>query len=205
MAEAEEEKEEKEEKKEKKKDKKKDKDKDGEDEAAKSKKGGLLKNKKLLIIIAAVVVIIGGGAAFMVLKGGSDVAEDGSEAQTEQTAEAKSKSKSKSKSEAGVESEAPSNIKLEPFIVNLVDNSGTRYLKLTLNLDLTSSAMVAKIKNHDARIRDSLIVLLSSKSYAEIGTVEGKYQLRDEIVQRINQFIGGKGVKTAYFTEFVIQ
>jgi flagellar FliL protein len=48
-------------------------------------------------------------------------------------------------------------------------------------------------------------VLLSSKSYAEIGSVEGKYQLRDEIVQRINQFIGGDGVKTAYFTEFVIQ
>jgi flagellar FliL protein len=50
-----------------------------------------------------------------------------------------------------------------------------------------------------------VIVLLSSKSYAEIGTVEGKYQLRDEIVQRINQFIGSNGVKTVYFTEFVIQ
>lgn len=198
MADAEEEKEEKEEKAEKKK-KKKGKD-ENDEEVPASKKGGFLKKKKLLLIIIAVVVIGGGAGAFFFLKGGSDTAADeAQDATVEQTADARGKG-------AGSDTVgAVSNIKLEPFIVNLVDNSGTRYLKLTLNLELVSPGMVSEIERQDARIRDSVIVLLSSKSYAEIGTVEGKYQLRDEIVQRINQFVGGNGVKTAYFTEFVIQ
>jgi flagellar FliL protein len=46
---------------------------------------------------------------------------------------------------------------------------------------------------------------LSSKSYSDIGTVEGKYKMRDEIVARVNQYLTNSKVSTAYFTEFVIQ
>jgi len=94
---------------------------------------------------------------------------------------------------------------LDPFIVNLQDNSGTRYLKLTVNLELASPSAQAELNAQTTQIRDSLIILLSSKSYTDIGTVEGKYQMRDEIVSRVNQFLTKSKVKTAYFTEFVIQ
>ncbi len=94
---------------------------------------------------------------------------------------------------------------LDPFIVNLQDNVGTRYLKLTVQLELDSPSLQAEIESHLPKIRDAVIILLSSKSYADIGTVEGKYRLRDEIVQRVNKFLSGGRVKTAYFTDFVIQ
>ena len=217
MAEAEEEKKEKEEKKDK---KGKDKDKDKGEEGAKPAKGGLLKNKKMLIIIGAVVVLGGGGGAFVLTKGGPPP-EGGEEAHVEEAADThgaeakKDEGHGAPKADAGGKAETSghgsstltvgSNMKLAPFIVNLRDNSGRRYLKLSITLELASSSSAADIDRQEAKIRDSIIVLLSSKSYAEIGTVEGKYQLRDEVVLRINQFLDEKPVKTAYFTEFVIQ
>jgi flagellar FliL protein len=219
MAEAEEEKKEKKDDKDKK--DKKDKGK-GEEDNEKAALGGLLKNKKVLGIIAAVVILVGGGAFFF-LKGGDPPTEgaDG-EAHVEEVADANGEKKADKKGEAKPKKDAHggtsnvsggsvstptlgSNLKLAPFIVNLRDNSGRRYLKLSITLELASSSSAVDIEMQEAKIRDSVIVLLSSKSYAEIGTVEGKYQLRDEIVLRINQFLDDKPVKTAYFTEFVIQ
>ena len=214
MAEAEEEKKEKKEKEEKK-DKK---DKGKDEEGAKPAKDGLLKNKKMLVIIGAVVVLGGGGGAFMLTRGGPPP-EGGEEAHVEEVADAhgaeKADSRGAPKKDAHGKAETSghgsstltvgSNMKLAPFIVNLRDNSGRRYLKLSITLELASSSSASDIDRQEAKIRDSIIVLLSSKTYAEIGTVEGKYQLRDEVVLRINQFLDEKPVKTAYFTEFVIQ
>ncbi len=180
-------------------------------EEAAPAKGGLLKNKKILIIIIAAVVVIGGAAAFFLLKGGGDegAADDAHEPKAEKHAPAKKKDSGGHGGghgdEGGGDHEGPAVHHLKPFIVNLQDQSGGRYLKLTLNLELTSPESAGSLKVNDPKIRDSIIILLSSKSYADIGTVEGKYKLRDEIVNRINQFLPDNSVKTAYFTEFVIQ
>lgn len=170
------------------------------------------KNKLKLIIIgvAAAVLLGGGGAGFMLMKGKSTASESAHEVKPEHEAEESAKGHSGSQGEekgghGAAKAVGGAVMKLEPFIVNLQDNSGTRYLKLTLNLELASNVNSSEIESQEARIRDSLIVLLSSKSYTDIGTVEGKYQLRDEIVARINQFLSNGKVKTAYFTEFVIQ
>jgi flagellar FliL protein len=48
-------------------------------------------------------------------------------------------------------------------------------------------------------------VLLTSKDSATIRTPQGKAQLRDETTQRINGLLPKPGVRSAYFTEFVIQ
>jgi len=164
-----------------------------EETAAPAKKG-----KGLLIAIIAVALIgIGAGAYFM-LGGKKAPAGEGHGEKAEASAT------------EGGHGEAPAAknsaiFNLEPFIVNLQDNSGTRYLKLTVNLELTDGANPAELTAQATQMRDSLIILLSSKSYADIGTVEGKYLMRDEIVARVNQFLSKGKVKTAYFTEFVIQ
>ncbi len=172
-------------------------------------KGGLLGNKKVLIIIVAAVVVIGGAAAFFLLKGGGEEpVDDGHEVKTEKHAPEKKKKESGGHGggdSAEAAGDGPAVYGLKTFIVNLQDQSGGRYLKLTLNLELTSPESSGDLKVNDPKIRDSIIILLSSKSYSDIGTVEGKYKLRDEIVNRINQFLPDNSVKTAYFTEFVIQ
>ncbi len=155
------------------------------------------KGKGMLIGIVVAVVLVLGGGTFFFMKGrhGGSVDEAHATDKAPQAA---------SKGEGGTEA-GGALVKLEPFIVNLQDNSGTRYLKLKINLELSAGSSDAELTELGAQIRDSLIILLSSKSYSEIGTVEGKYQLRDEIVARVNQFLNKGKVKTAYFTEFVIQ
>ncbi len=157
------------------------------------------KSKGMLIgIIVAVVLVLGGGGFFF-MKGKSGGGSDEAHATV-----ASSHGEAKGGGHGG-EKVNGSLVSLEPFIVNLQDNSGTRYLKLNINLELSSDSTGGELADLAAQIRDSLIILLSSKSYSDIGTVEGKYQLRDEIVARVNQFLSKSKVKTAYFTEFVIQ
>lgn len=94
--------------------------------------------------------------------------------------------------------------KLDPFIVNLFDDRGVRYLKVRLDIelwDLTEEDMEKKTP----KIRDSLIVLLSSKKYEEIGSLEGKARLREEILFRLNRILGEGKAKEVYFTDFVVQ
>ncbi|MBI5491397.1 MAG: flagellar basal body-associated FliL family protein [Deltaproteobacteria bacterium] len=157
------------------------------------------KGKGLLIIILAVALVGLGAGGFLVFKGKS----------TAQAKEGAAEEHGKAEEGHGGQGEGGkaggSIVNLEPFIVNLQDNSGTRYLKLTINLELGPDSNSSELTAQAAQVRDSLIILLSSKSYADIGTVEGKYQMRDEIVARVNQYLTKGKVKTAYFTDFVIQ
>lgn len=167
-----------------------------EESSAPAKKG-----KGLLIAIIAVAILGAGAGAYFILGGkeGAPAAAEGHGAATEATGH------ESAPAAHGEQTPKDTIFNLEPFIVNLLDNSGTRYLKLTVNLELTEGASAADLTAQSTQIRDSLIILLSSKSYTDIGTVEGKYLMRDEIVARVNQFLKKGKVKTAYFTEFVIQ
>lgn len=158
------------------------------------------KGKGLLIAIIAVAVIGAAAGAYLVFGGKKDAATAGGH-----SAEADAPAHGEAPAAHGAQAPKDTIFNLEPFIVNLLDNSGTRYLKLTVNLELTDGASAADLNAQSTQIRDSLIILLSSKSYTDIGTVEGKYLMRDEIVARVNQFLKKGKVKTAYFTEFVIQ
>ena len=48
-------------------------------------------------------------------------------------------------------------------------------------------------------------MLLSSKSYADLSPAENKLMLKNEIVDRLNQILGGPKVTRAFFTDMVIQ
>lgn len=93
---------------------------------------------------------------------------------------------------------------LDPFIVNLFDDREVRYLKVRLDVevrDSTEEELERKVPN----ISDSLIALLSSKKYEEIGSLEGKARLREEILFRLNRVLGEGKAKQVYFTDFAVQ
>ncbi len=94
---------------------------------------------------------------------------------------------------------------LEPFLVNLADKDARRYLKVKIDLEVDNEKAVKELEKSLPRIRDQLIFLLSSKSYPEIATPEGKHQLKKDIVARLTAIPAGKKISAAYFTEFVAQ
>ncbi|MBI5893157.1 MAG: flagellar basal body-associated FliL family protein [Deltaproteobacteria bacterium] len=189
--------------------------KDEKHEDAPPKKG----LNKMIIIGGAValLLVLGAGAFFFLNKKdkGADK-EDVAAADEEPKAKkekGKEKEKEKGSSSHGGKGEKKEGAKedtmgfaaLEPFIVNLMDNTGTRYLKITIQLEMDKQEAVEEVKARTPQIRDAVLVLLSSKTYADIGTVQGKYQLRDEVIARVNQILKDGKAKTAYFTEFVVQ
>ena len=53
--------------------------------------------------------------------------------------------------------------------------------------------------------RDLLLTLFTSKTFDDIRTPEGKQQLREEIIARVNQVLDRDLAKAVYFTEFIVQ
>lgn len=153
------------------------------------------RSPKLFIIIGVAVVLLLGGAggAYYFLFMGKSGKSAGHEAATE-----------KSHGEKG-EAGAGASKNLEPFIVNLTDAQGTRYLKAVMQLELGSPELSAELDEKMPMIRDDIISLLSSKSFEDISTEPGKRELKKAIIERINRNLERGQVTRVFFTEFVVQ
>lgn len=161
---------------------------------------------KLLIIVVAAALVAGIGGAFVIVKVmGSGHSNGGGEASEEHKAEASAKSEGHG--DGGKQGAGPMGVMfdLDPFIVNLADAPDIRYLKMTIKLEVENEGVSANLSGRIPQLRDTVLVLLSSKDSATIRTPQGKFQLRDEITARINGLLPKPGVKTAYFTDFVVQ
>jgi len=94
-------------------------------------------------------------------------------------------------------------IPLETFIVNLAGAKGRKVLKVNMELEVKGAEIVSEIDNRKAQIRDFIIIILSSKTYDEVSTKEGKDALRTEIKDNINTFLSKGKISNVYFTELI--
>jgi flagellar FliL protein len=94
---------------------------------------------------------------------------------------------------------------LDTFIVNLADEGGKRYLRVTMDLELSDGSVEDELKQRLSQMRDSILMVLPSKHFADIRTMEGKIGLRKEIIANLNGLFGKESITNIYFTEFVIQ
>ncbi|MCH5323179.1 MAG: flagellar basal body-associated protein FliL [Helicobacter sp.] len=179
-----------------------------ETEKKESKLDGLKQNKMLLFIIIGVVallLIILIVVAILLFSGGSDeeqVAATGG-AQPAQVSAAEQGSKAKA---GGNFLSVGPMVPLDQFIVNLMTSSGgKRYLKTTIALELSIADMQAEIENKRDVIRDTIITILSSKTFEEVQTARGKQKIKDELQERINEYLVDGRITNIFFTDFVVQ
>ncbi len=151
-------------------------------------------NKMLFIIIVVLGIIIGvGGAlAFIMFKSKSD-----DQGQKPAQVEKKEDKKPVSDTMGHI-------IMLEPFIVNL-SGSGLNYLKVEIGLELSNLEVEKEITSKKPHIQDSIILLLSTKSFDDISTGQGKLVLKDEILIRLNNILRTGSIRNIYFTSFIVQ
>ncbi|MBU0481460.1 MAG: flagellar basal body-associated FliL family protein [Proteobacteria bacterium] len=95
--------------------------------------------------------------------------------------------------------------KLSAFTVNLADPKGKRYLKLQVELELENELAVELATKAEPKLRDMVIMLLTSLTFEDVMTPEGKIRIRDELLDRFNRIMRPEKVKNIYFTEFVVQ
>jgi len=97
------------------------------------------------------------------------------------------------------------NFALDAFVVNLITERGTNFLKASLQLELANASLLDRAKAKTAPMRDAIVIVLSNKTPEELMTEEGKLQCKDEIILTANRILGDNTVKNLYFTDFVMQ
>jgi flagellar protein FliL len=94
---------------------------------------------------------------------------------------------------------------MEAFIINIAETNGERYLKIVVQLEVSDPDVVKELDQLKPRLRDSILDLLTPKTYKELMDLTGKQRLREEIAGRINNILQRGKVTKVYFTDFVVQ
>jgi flagellar FliL protein len=101
-------------------------------------------------------------------------------------------------------------VHLDGFTVNLADLEETHFLRVTmdLGLDHLPGGSEKDGAGHGlpvARIRDSILKVLTMCKADPLLTPEGKTQLKKNLLDSLNRDAPELGVRDVYFTEFLVQ
>jgi flagellar FliL protein len=182
------------------------------DEHATEEEGKKKSSSMLLIIIIAVLVlilIIGGVVAALMMGNNDAAAESTHAAKTQVASESYGSEEHSGEAPRRVGGEMSTEVglmfPLDTFTVNLLSESGRRYLKVEMNLEIEGEELSPELETKKPVFRDIIIRILSSKSLEEISTIKGKEKLKEEIVNDLNMRLKDGKVKNVYFTDFVVQ
>jgi len=178
------------------------------------------KKKKLIIIGGAglLLLIILGVAAFFLLKKDPDAEKKHGE---EPTAEVHAPELNPSATIGPM-------IEIKEFIVNIISENERHYVKASLTIELVSGHGAAgggdskgggghgggdgakdpateEVNQRMPQIRDSILLLIGNKTYEELQDLQGKKQLKAELISKLNSILHKGKVKDIYFTDFVVQ
>jgi len=172
---------------------------DGDGVVEKKPKGNMV---LIIVVVLLVVLLVGGGAAAFLLLGNSHDEADSSATPSQDTKAEKKKSTSKrSTDHLTIGPMYP----MTPFVVNLLSESGNRFLKVSIDLELSDVKLQPEMDHKKSLIRDIIIRTFSSKTFEEISTLKGKDKLKEEVLDKINENLSDGQVKNIYFTDFVVQ
>jgi flagellar FliL protein len=148
------------------------------------------KSRKGLFIVLTLVVILlaggGGGAYWFMFRGAG---------------EAQAAEPEPPPAPTGV-------IPLEPFVVNLADPAGSRFLRVTLSLVVADEAIAHEVEEDEVvvlRVRSAILELLAQKQASELVTPEGKTALKKSIAEGAKHAAHELEVADVLFSEFIVQ
>jgi flagellar protein FliL len=163
-------------------------------EEAPPEKGGMMKT----LIIAAVALLAGGGGGMFLV--GPLLAPRFVEAgTTEGVVEGE-------EGEEGAVAEPPSDLfTLRDFIVNPAGTDGTRFLMMSLAIEVVDPKRIKDLEARDAEIRDALILVVGSKTVRELADVTQREALVVAIKSSLDAVLGAGVIRRIFIPQFVIQ
>ena len=177
-----------------------------EESAPKEKKSS---NMLMIIIIVVLILIIIIGAVVAVLLMSGDDAVDATAAPQVKEKAVSNASNTRTTNDAYNNTRKLDQIgtlyPLDTFTVNLKSDSGRRYLKVTMSLELEGEELSMELDAKAPVLRDRIIRILSSKTLEEISSKKGKQKVTEQIMDALNAMLTDGRIKGIYFTEFVIQ
>ena len=115
---------------------------------------------------------------------------------------------------------APGVMQFDPFTVNIRSvpttplpaegtpsqiQGKTHFARAAITLELRDIEHKYKIDDVRPKILDALLTMFGNKQFNEITTVQGRYILRNEILDLVNETIKEPLVTNVFFTEFIVQ
>jgi len=158
----------------------------------------------LVVVILLLLIIIAGGAGFFLFLNKGQVANVGGQ---QPFVDSMVQSSAAPMSLGAVSREDPGPIQAyPPFLVNLADPGGNRYLKITVSIELSKDKnFPAEVTAKEPRIKDIIISVVTSKTFDEVSTFQGKVALKQEMIRRLNAIMSNGRVTDVYITEFIVQ
>ncbi|WP_104201972.1 flagellar basal body-associated protein FliL [Billgrantia saliphila] len=109
-----------------------------------------------------------------------------------------------------LERKAPIFVKIDPFTVNLADDSyGSRLLYTGISLKVGNDETRAILTEHMPQVRSRLLMLFSGKQASELTSPEGKRRLGEEVIATLAEPLTEPQppleVQDVLFTEFIVQ
>jgi flagellar basal body-associated protein FliL len=105
------------------------------------------------------------------------------------------------------ENAAESTLALETFVVNLTGSSQRAYLRVGITLGLAHP--LANRNEADAvpiaLVRDTIVSVLATAQPEALLGLEGKRQLKEELLKALQERVPKMAVQNIYFTEFLVQ
>ncbi|HEY6805136.1 MAG TPA: flagellar basal body-associated FliL family protein [Pyrinomonadaceae bacterium] len=151
------------------------------------------RSKKLLFIILLLVLLMGGGGGgFMFWRHRSAQA---------QAATAKVDTKKEKKSE---EDDVKEVIELLPFVVNLADREEPKYLRMTVSLGIGEGTEKPD-PLFTTKVRNAILAVVTTKTADQILTVDGKTELRKEMLEAAQTAADKPAIHAIYITDFIVQ
>jgi len=95
-------------------------------------------------------------------------------------------------------------ISLDPFVVNLDEPGTSRYLKITIQLELAPKAEESLAKSKEL-VRDSVLSYLSGLHLKDTLGAEAKDKIRKDLLARLGKLIGPDKLRRMFFQDFVVQ
>ena len=154
--------------------------------------------KLMIIVLVAVLLVAASAAGYFLFLGPMMKSSGKASAAAKESKQAHAAEQENAKEEGSIK-------QLDAFIVNLNDESGDRYLKVVMQLEMNKTELEAEIVNKMPQIRDEILMLLSNKSFDDVGTMAGKRMLKREIINGVNKYLTTGQVVQVYFSEFVVQ
>ncbi|MEL7537852.1 MAG: flagellar basal body-associated FliL family protein [Pseudomonadota bacterium] len=99
---------------------------------------------------------------------------------------------------------------LPPLTSNFPDQQGRRrFIQVGLEVRASEQSAIDAVKEHNAVIRNALLLAYSELDYDAVVTRDGKEALRqtslEEVRRVLNEQTGKPGVDDIFFTQFIIQ
>ena len=161
------------------------------------------KSRKLILIALILILLAGGGGGFYYWRvRAASKALAAKESAGQKDSDKHGKTGTADGGDAGVTQV----IELQPFIVNLADKNESRYLRMSISLGVAEGDGVSKADPlFTTKIRNAILATISTRTSEQILTVEGKAELRKEMLIAARAAASAPEVLTIYITDFIIQ